>query len=492
MSSGTSRKSFSVSSEQSRLKRLTSSEIFQLDSSRTTTTQSVPSLERFVQQTTPHYKRPYHLRKLTRLLTRIARGESVRVVVHTPPRHAKTETLLHFISWFLRQHPNLRVGYCSYNEKIAFAKSDAAIRIADRAGLKLRTRTKGEWLTPEDGGCFATGIGGTATGYGFRVGIVDDPVKNRADAESATKRNTAWDWFTDTFMRRLDPNGSVILNMARWHPDDLAGRVIQRWGWEYVCLPAITTDEDGNEHALWPEQWPLELMQQRRRESGVYTWESLEMGNPRPRGGSVFGEPKMYKRKDLPRRYTTAIGVDLAYTSSTSADYSVAVVGKQDMVKGPEGTRKVYITESHRKQVRAPVFAGVLKSLRARFHKARMRWYASGTEKGSADFIKVMGVPMDVRKPNGDKFTRAIPYAAAWNRGDVLLPEFEDEETHDANGDRLFLPDTDWVSTYILEHSNFTGVDDANDDQVDAGAAMYDQLNGVNEGLSTLRALATQ
>lgn len=393
-----------------------------------------------------------------------------------------TECILHGFDWLLDQWPGLNIGYCSYNATIAASKSKRARDLAISSGIRLTSSATSDWRLPEGGGVFATGIGGTATGYGFDLGVVDDPFKNRQEAESATRRQHAWDWFTDVFLKRLSPNASVIVCMARWHPDDLAGRCIERLGWPYIRLPAIS-EVNGEERALWPEQWSLEAMQRRRRESGVYTWESLEQGNPRPRGGSVFNEPTYYDESALPERYNIGGGTDLAYTKRTSSDWSAAAIMHADVT-----SELVYVRNVLRVQEAAPKFAQRLKRLSQENGNVTFRWYAAGTEIGSADFMKDDGVPLDVLPPLGDKFTRSIAYAAAWNDKRILLPTVD--VPHSESGDRLTLPDEDWVSQFVLEHSLFTGVDDEHDDQIDAATACFDSLKGTSGALSRLEALS--
>jgi predicted phage terminase large subunit-like protein len=417
-----------------------------------------------VTRLSPKYMAPMHLAPLLDVCHRIVAGEQVKVVVHTPPRHGKTETLLHFISWVLRQRPDWTVGYSSYNADITSSKSRVALALAQLAGIPLVATGVEEWRTPHRGGCLAKGIGQGLTGQGLNIGIIDDPVKDRLQAESATYRSRVWDWFTDVFMTRLEPGGSVIVNMARWHPDDLAGRLVTEKGWRYICLPAI--NEKGE--ALWPERWPVADLLGKKEVIGAFSFESLFQGQPRPRGGSVFGDPWAYEKlPDGPRR--TALGLDFAYTAKTSSDYSTIVV--MAVVAG-----YYYVLDVLRVQTRAPQFIELIRTYRNKYPGAKMRWYAAGTELGAADFIRdplrdassssvrniAPGLPIEVIAPRGDKFVRAIPYAAAWNAGRILLPE-------DSTAHR-------WVNDYILEHTQFTGVEDAHDDQIDAAVAAFDSL----------------
>lgn len=413
---------------------------------------------------TPHYKKPVHLKQFTDLLQRACRGESIKAVVHAPPRFAKTESILHMPAWaWWNTDPNLNFGYASYNVSIANSKSKIARNIARRQGYEFDSELIKDWRIKDGGGFIATGINGELTGKGFKIGVIDDAVKNRLEAESALKRQTAVEFLESTFLPRLEPGGSVFINMTRWHPDDLAGHCIKNLGWPYIRIPAI--DEFGN--STWPERWPTESLLEKKQTSGVYTWSSLYQGEPRPRGGSVFQDPWGYKL--LPVQQTQfAIGVDMAYSTKSSADYSVIVV----MAKCRD---YYYIADVVRAQVQPPQFAELLRQYKMKYPAARMRWYASGTEKAAAAFIRELKdpsfpnrpyIPLDAIPPRGDKFTRAIAYAAAWNAGRVLIPDSPDSLS----------TDTPWLNDFLTEHATFTGVNDDHDDQVDAAVAAFDVL----------------
>lgn len=411
----------------------------------------------FIPATTRRWRRPDHLAPIAALFERAVLGEPVRALVSVPPRHGKTETLLHGIPWWLLRHPEQTVAYVSYADRFARSKSRQARAYARVAGVTLRedSHALNEWRTPEGGGCLATGEGGPLTGHGVGLLLVDDPHKNRQEAESEVVRDRIHGWFTSTALTRLEPNASVIVVHTRWHPDDLIGRLENddSVDWEVINLPAI--DDQGS--ALWPERWPIAALEARKRDVGEYDWASMYMGRPRPRGGAVFNDPHSYD--DLPRdgvRYS--IGVDLAYTAKTSSDYSVAVVLASD------GAR-TYVVDVVRVQEKSPIFARILKGLCAEYRGAPVVGYVSGTEQGAAAFMQDLGIPFEAWTAKADKFVRAQPVAAAWNRGDVLTPR---------RGD--------WVDAFALELARFTGVGDAHDDQVDALAAAFDALNTATSG----------
>ena len=406
------------------------------------------SLMRFIPWRNPRYKPPVHLRPMVDRLERMLAGESMRVVFSTPPRHAKTETLLNFLSRAVWKRPDLQHAYCSYDASITRSKSKVALNIAKEIGVQLDTENVTEWLTKERGGVRAKSVTEGLTGHAITgVGVIDDPVKGRLQAESARYRERLRDWFEGEFITRLEPGASALCCMARWHPDDLAGWLIREKGWEEVRLPAL--DADGR--ALWPEVWPAEAMRKRREEVGEYVWASLYQGEPRPRGGAVFGDPYAFEK--FPTAYRTAIGLDFAYSKKTSSDWSVIVVmAKQDGY--------YYVLDVIRRQMQAPQFTELVKQVKAQHPGARMRWYGSGIEvAGVASFMRPALPSLEAIAVGVDKFVRAQPYAAAWNAGKVLLPE-----------------NAPWLDQFIAEHVTFTGVTDTHDDVIDAAVAAFDIL----------------
>lgn len=397
------------------------------------------------------------------------RERPFRILFSVPPRHAKTETLLHFFGWALRQDPRQTHAYISYGEKIALRKSRKALAYAINGGVQIRNGSNaGEWRTQDGGGVLATSIGGVLTGEGIDgVAVVDDPVKDRATAESSTYREKAKEWFTDTFLTRLEPGASCIVVMTRWHPDDLVGWLMKDFSdeWDVINLPALS--EDGLETPLWPERWPKEALEEKRRNTTDYTWASLYQGRPRPKGAEVFGEPRVWT--ELPVVFRPGRGLDLAYTAKTKADWSVLVtcVVAPGHDKWGRPAACYYVVDVLRKQCQAPEFQEHMRRhIKGRWPRTPIWIYgANGPEAGAIDLMRggEKGLRQLVRLPAvGDKFVRASPLAAAWNAGRVLVPE-----------DSEAFP---WVDEYVAEHVAFTGVGDAQDDQVDASAAMYDSV----------------
>lgn len=443
----------------------------------------------FVPKVRPDYIRPGHLASYASVFDKVEKGPT-RALVTAPPRHAKTETTLAGIARLLRRRPQTRIAYACYGLLVSWEKSKACHDFARRAGVRFPAgkQKTGLWRT-EAGGCFyATGVGGSLTGLGFDLLVVDDPHKDRADAESPTKRRKAHDWYSSTAQTRLEPGGSAIVSHTRWHTDDLIGYLLRqdaqlpeerrRWGAPF-SFPVF----DAEDNVLWPERWPREAMLAKRDETAAYDWASLYMCSPRPRGESVF--QNVYTYRTLPKGVRYGIGVDLAYSAKTRADYSVAVVLA-------EKDGEYFVVDVIRRQVAAPDFADVLKALQKKYGGAKAFSYAYGTEKGSVNFMQKHGVKIDYRQVSADKLTRALPVAAAWKARKVLLPDTSDDAPEDEEGALRAIkqspemgdsgwekPDRfPWRGEFVEEVNAFTGVHDVNDDQVDALAAAYDLLEG--------------
>lgn len=413
------------------------------------------TLRDYYARVVPRYSYPEHLAPLTSLFERIARGERVRAVVNAPPRHWKTETCMVALPWLMSLAPHKRHAYATYASSLSEAKSRVARNHARDAGLQFASdsNTLAEWTLREGGGLLAIGVDGGFTGKGVDgVLLIDDPVKNRVEAESARNKEKLLEWFRDVAFTRLEPGASCILFMTRWVPDDLAAECI-RLGWEHHNLPALS---DAGE-ALMPAWFDVAALEEIRRTVGEYTWWSLYQGAPRPRGGRLFKGTSVYT--DLPTMLRYAIGVDLAYTAKKKSDYSVALVLACDALD-PDPLTPGYIVDVIRRQVPAPEFARELIALQRRFPGAPVNAYVSGVEQGVVDMLNSTGAALVGEAAVADKFVRAQPAAAAWNDGRILLPS----------------SDADWIRVLLDEVLGFTGSDDTHDDQVDALAAAFDAL----------------
>lgn len=422
------------------------------------------SLVNFVPHLSPKYMPPRHLAALLERFELAVDGIPQRVCCSAPPRHAKTESVLHVPAFGLRRRPGLRLSYSTYADRLSRSKSRKARQLAQASGVILESTSLNEWRTAEGGGLLAGGVGGPLTGHGVDILIVDDPIKNRVEAESAVFRARLLDWWHDVAATRIEPGGSAFIFMTRWHEDDLIGTLTREEGFEYINLPALTDDDT----PLWPERWPLEAMRARRADVGEYTWASLYQGQPRPRGGRVFNDVHTYATP--PIVYTSAIGIDLAAKEKTSSDFSAAVLMARV-------GRDFYVLDVEHEQEAPPAFKRRVHVMHRANQGAQIRWYAAGMEQAAASFWNEGddAVPLQSPAPRGDKFTRAIKYAAAWNAGRIKVPK-----------------NAKWLTRFLVEHASFTGVKDKHDDIIDAAVAAFDLLDSPGSTTGPMHAPATE
>jgi predicted phage terminase large subunit-like protein len=169
----------------------------------------------FIPTITPKFKAPVHLAPMIEKIE-LSRLMPVLELVSTPPRHGKTETLLHAAAWLLRQDPAMTIAYATHSGELAKSKSRRAKRFALAAGVQLAPGSKSvaEWRTTAGGGFIATSVGGSFTGRGFDFGIIDDAVKDREEAESELQREKVWEWFNNVAFTRAEPGASIVVNMC--------------------------------------------------------------------------------------------------------------------------------------------------------------------------------------------------------------------------------------------------------------------------------------
>lgn len=389
---------------------------------------------------------------------------------------------MHAIAWWLARRPDDAIGYASYSGDFAHSKSKLTREYAQRAGVELRDdlNTAAEWRTPNFGGLLAAGVGGPFTGHGFKLIVVDDPFKNREEAESPVIRQKVWEWFTSTVLTRLEPGGSIIIVHTRWHPDDLIGRCHnqkefdfelpggRRLYWRSVNLPAINEEvqnDNGVEEpadprrelgeALWPQRWPVERLAPKK--ANAYDWASMYQGRPRPKGGRVFElEPPTYDTiPNMPM--VAAFGFDLAYSDKKTSDFSggilMAIIGMD-----------YYVLDFEAKQCPIEEFPPIVQRVTRTHPNARRFGWIGSTEVGVVQLLNKStpehpSCRLTYEFAVSDKFVRAQPVAADWNAGRIFLPR-----------------NAPWVPAFLQQMQAFTGLKDLHDDFIDMIAAAHHVL----------------
>ncbi|GAA3371253.1 phage terminase large subunit [Streptomyces sannanensis] len=245
-----------------------------------------------------------HLHMVDQAWIDMAEGREDRVMLSMPPRHGKSRRASRWGPlWFLRKYPERRVIIGSYSADLADEHGawirDAIATWGDFLGIHLNPGSKARNrfdIAGHEGGFVSAGIGGGLTGKGATIAIVDDPVKDMADADSPTIRKKTWDWWQSVLQTRLEPDGAVCVIQTRWHEDDLSGRILaeaEANEWRVIELPAIADSPNdilGRKigEPLWPERFGADHHAKTRKRVGERVWAALYQQKPRPPEGGVW------------------------------------------------------------------------------------------------------------------------------------------------------------------------------------------------------------
>lgn len=429
--------------------------------------------EEWISTNFPHEPCPKHLLPVLQAVER-ARVMPIRLCISVGPGHAKTTILLRLLIWWLTKSPADQCAYITYSSGQAGDKSRIARDYADLVGLKLANDAMGHWRTEFGGGLIAAGARGKLTGQ--RVPgllIVDDPYKDEFEARSAAINNQVKERFKAIAFTRLQ-GGSIIVLHTRWSEDDLIGWLTKELGWEYINIPTVAESDDdvlgrAVDEVAWPEKYPYAKckgpcshdghLEEIRSTIGEHLWAAMYQGRPRPIGRAVFHEPARFEMKDFTwTGKRGAIVIDPAATAKTSADFSVLGVCA---IEGFGSLTKMFIVDVIRTQVEIPDLVKLARNLQQRY-KLMIACEAIGGFKAVPQSLRAMDPKLrvfDISVGTKDKLTRALPGAAAWNQGRILVPI-----------------DAPWADVFIDEHRLFTGAGDKHDDQVDMTAHAWNVL----------------
>jgi predicted phage terminase large subunit-like protein len=307
-------------------------------------------------QTYPHgWYLPRHIRRVARDIDDVLQGRCDRYAVRMPPRHGKTENVtVRLAVRMLELDPAANVLISGYNERFARRLGRKARNLAQgRIAIAQDSTAADEWHTTAGGVMMTRGMGSPPTGTGFRLIVIDDPIRSREDAESEVKREAAWDHYTDDLLTRLDPGGAIVIVMTPWHEDGLDARAIasEPDRWRVLSLPALARDNDplgrAPGEALWPERYDRDALLRIKsimdQNDGERSFEALYQQNPQPREGSIF-KPDRVRIVDDPPAAPVSIcrAWDFAATAG-GGDYTVGVLmcraadgsfGVLDVVRG--------------------------------------------------------------------------------------------------------------------------------------------------------------
>lgn len=450
------------------------------------------SMLHFTLATMPQYNIGWHHDKLANALHRVASGKCKRLMVFMPPRHGKTELVsVRFPAWILGRDPNKQIIGVSYGAGLANRNAKQIKKVISSSSYKsifpkTKLSTKKHKKDEDNGvnqanffeieghrGYYrAAGVGGTITGTGGDIIIVDDIIKNRKEANSPKFRERAWEEFNDTLKTRLEgENAALIIVMTRWHEDDLAGRLIKKMRdepdaeqYEILSLEALKEDLENKsdtrkvDEALWPWKYNEEYLKKLKANTPAMTWNALYQQRPSSMAGNIFKRENLgnfYKLKDLPNKFDKMVlSLDATFEDNDDSDY---VVGQ---AWGKSGVN-YYLLAQFRQQMGYVQTKKEFRLLCGQFPQVLRKIIekkANGAaliEEMSKEFSGIVGYT-----PTESKISRANAVSTLYDANNIWLPD----------------PSiASWVRQYVEELATFpNGI---NDDQVDCSTqALIDMM----------------
>lgn len=296
------------------------------------------------------YQVAEHHRVIAEAIHQMEAGRFKNLIINMPPRHGKTElaTKRHS-AWYAGRNPEKSVIVGTYNETFAgdlgrtvrdIIQSPAHHAIFPESGLKPGSEASDRLVTDADGMLAFVGRGGSITGRGGDLIIIDDPIKDDREAQSPTVRDTLWSWFTRVVMsRRMDKDARVLVIQTRWHEDDLVGRLTdptnpcydedEARDWKIIDLPALAVEDNDvmgrrRGQALWPARFDEDYLRkmQRRDPRG---FGALYQCRPTPEDGAFFTleNLKTYRPNELPKNLRYYVASDHAVATRQVNDETV-------------------------------------------------------------------------------------------------------------------------------------------------------------------------
>jgi predicted phage terminase large subunit-like protein len=376
-----------------------------------------------------------------------------------PPRHGKSMTITETLpSFYLGHFQNDRVIEGSYNTTFAqkFGKKNlqkVKQFAAELFGIELSPSSKSssDWdIDGTRGGMISRGILAGVTGEGADLMIIDDPIKNREEADSEVYRDKMWGEWIDSFSTRLHPGAICIFIMTRWHEDDLVGRLQNPEYGEPIPMNMINLPLEAEEgdligrdpgEPLWPERYSYDFIESRKRYPSSFN--ALYQGRPTSQEGNMLKRDWWKYYDVLPPMASQLISVDAAFKDEDESDYVVIQVWGKNQAD-------MYLIDQSRAKMNFPATLQTIRNMVAKHPKASLK-LVEDKANGSAiisTLQREIGGIVEIN-PDGGKITRVNAVSAYIESGNVYLPR-----------------QAEWIHDFVEEAASFPN--GKNDDQVDA------------------------
>jgi predicted phage terminase large subunit-like protein len=326
---------------------------------------------KFVERVWPTFISGAHHKRMADAFERVANGTCKRLIINMPPRHTKSEFASYLLpAWFLGKFPHKKVIQASNTGELAvgfgrkvrnLVDSEVYSSIFPNLALQADSKAAGRWNTSKGGDYFAIGVGGTVTGKGADVLIIDDPHSEQEAAMAASNPDIydkVFEWYTSGPRQRLQPGGSIVVVMTRWAQRDLTGQVLksaaQRSGeeWEVIEFPAILPSGK----PLWPQFWSLAELEALREELPNAKWQAQYQQNPVGNESAIVKRDwwKWWEKDNPPQCDYILQSWDTAFEKTQRADYSAGTTWGIFACEEDNFAPNIILLNTYKKRVEFP------------------------------------------------------------------------------------------------------------------------------------------
>ena len=405
-----------------------------------------------------------HHKLIIDALEAVSRGDTRRLAIFMPPGSAKsTYASVLFPTWVLSQHSNWNILAASHSVELAekwgrrvrnlVKEYEAVLDI----GLSDDSTSAGRWSLKSKAEFYAAGVGTGIAGFRGSLGLIDDPIRSRQDADSAVVRDRIWEWYLNDFGPRMVPGSSRVLIQTRWHEDDLAGRALEHEKWDVLSLPAeADSDNDPLGRApgtmLWEDGtygYGAQLREVKAT-TPARTWSALYQQKPVPDTGDYFKSEWLRYYDETPALSTMKVymGADYAVTSD-GGDYTAIVT------VGIDPANRMWLLDVTRMQASSDVWVSTLADLILKFKPQELAEETGQIRAGVGPFMT-----RELMARNAYVYRRLFP-----TRGDKSVRAQSIRGRMAMHG--LYVPQhAPWTAEFVRELLSFPAA--KHDDQVDA------------------------
>jgi len=410
---------------------------------------------------------PYnYLKRISYEIASMVANGGGKLIVEVPPRHGKSTLISKWVPiWFLDLFPKKKIILATYAAEFSSTwgrqvrneiqqNSNISVKVASDSSASNR------WNTTEGGGMVTAGIGGPVTGKGGHLIIIDDPVKNWDEANSAVYRQRNIDWMKSTMRTRAEPGAVIVVLQTRWHQQDLAGKLQEGdFGYKVLRFPAIAEEDDelGREvgEALCPDRYSVDVLEDIRNDLGEKFFAALFQQRPSPEEGEIFKRLWWRYYDEVPDGLEKMIqSWDPSRKEKKNSAYCVG------QVWGKKGAN-IYLIDQFREKMGYRKSKKAMQTLNEKWPECQEKLVedaANGTP--LIDDLKDEIGGIIAVQPKGSKIARAEAISCFIEAGNVWLPNPKKHK---------------WVEAFIEECCTFPNSD------------YKDQVDSMTQAISRLR-----